>query len=62
MNFYKYTGINTIWFSELGRFTELLGIVEQYEELTVEKEYQKAFLSNLYRPFRQIYLDRKSVV
>ncbi|PHV70663.1 BMP family ABC transporter substrate-binding protein [Sporanaerobium hydrogeniformans] len=57
MNFYKYTGINTIWFSELGRFTELLTFIRQYGELIKDEDYQKAFLANVYRPFRQLYLE-----
>ncbi len=57
MDFYKYTGINTIWFSEKGRFHELLNYIQEYKEHIPEEEYTKAFLSDIYRPFRQVYLE-----
>ncbi len=58
MNFYKKTKINTIWFSEPGRFSELLEYIEQYKYIVNDEEdYVKIFLANCYRPFRQIYLD-----
>ncbi len=58
MNFYKETHINTIWFSEIGRFTELLSYVKQYRTMTTEEEADKIFLANCYRPFRQLYLEQ----
>ncbi|MBE6023476.1 MAG: BMP family ABC transporter substrate-binding protein [Cellulosilyticum sp.] len=55
MNFYKETQINSIWFSEIGSFTELLEYVKQYKKKVGEEDGIKLFLSNCYRPFRQIY-------
>ncbi|MDF2594525.1 MAG: family transporter substrate-binding protein [Clostridia bacterium] len=57
INFYKHTLINTIWFSEEGRFNELLEYVNKYKANTEEEDFQKRFLSDLYRPFRHIYLE-----
>ncbi|MBQ1274221.1 MAG: BMP family ABC transporter substrate-binding protein [Cellulosilyticum sp.] len=56
MNFYKETQINSIWFSEVGSFTELLEYIRQYKKWGGE-ENNRLFLSNCYRPFRQIYYD-----
>lgn len=59
MNFYKETHINTIWFSEEGRFTELLQYMNKYKRIVNNNpESYKLFLSNLYRPFRKIYLEQ----
>lgn len=55
MKFYRETQINTIWFSEIGRFTELLEYIKQYHNLVQDEDYTRLFLSNSYRPFRQIY-------
>lgn len=56
MDFYKKTKINCIWFSQEGRFTELLHYIDQYKNYCEEHEsLSKEFLANLYRPFRQIY-------
>ena len=57
MDFYKHTSINTIWFTEEGRFKELLAYIRRYEPQNIEDSPEKLFMSNLYRPFRQIYLD-----
>jgi basic membrane lipoprotein Med (substrate-binding protein (PBP1-ABC) superfamily) len=57
MDFYKRTCINTIWFTEEGRFSELLNYINQYVPPHTEDDVSKHFMSNLYRPFRQIYLD-----
>ena len=57
MNFYKVTQINSIWFSEIGSFTELLEYIKQYQKLIDDEEATRLFLSNCYRPFRQIYQD-----
>ncbi len=57
MNFYKQTHINTIWFSEVGRFTELLDYIKQYRTLINDESADKIFLANCYRPFRQLYLE-----
>lgn len=61
MNFYKNCKINSIWFSEEGRFNELLEYVKRYRLLSGESEKEdadKRFLSALYRPFRQIYKEQ----
>ena len=55
MNFYKATQINSIWFSEIGSFTELLDYIKQYQRLVNDEDANRLFLSNCYRPFRQIY-------
>lgn len=57
MDFYKRTSINTIWFTEEGRFNELLHYINHYETYNSGDDASKLFMSNLYRPFRQIYLD-----
>ncbi|MBU3804333.1 MAG: BMP family ABC transporter substrate-binding protein [Candidatus Cellulosilyticum pullistercoris] len=62
INFYKETKINSIWFTEVGRFTELLEYIKQYRQMIQNEDSDKLFLSNCYRPFRQIYhefLDTK---
>lgn len=62
IKFYKETKINSIWFTEVGRFTELLDYIKQYRQIVQEEDSDKLFLSNCYRPFRQIYhelLDNK---
>ena len=55
ISFYKETRINSIWFTEIGRFTELLDYIKQYRQLIKDEESDKLFLSNCYRPFRQMY-------
>ena len=57
VKFYRETHINEIWFSEIGRFTELLSYISQYKETPEEeKDYtSKRFLANCYHPFRRIY-------
>lgn len=57
MNFYKKTNINVIWFTEEGRFDELLTYINNYQSNYVEDDIKKLFIANLYRPFRQIYLE-----
>ncbi|HHX62609.1 MAG TPA: BMP family ABC transporter substrate-binding protein [Epulopiscium sp.] len=55
-DFYKKTGINSIWFSEEGSFTELVSYLEEYNPvLQVTEEKYKKFLGDVYRPFREIY-------
>lgn len=55
MKFYNETKINVIWCSEIGNFSELLDYFNQYKSFTNDEEVSKLFLSNCYRPFRQIY-------
>lgn len=55
MNFYRETKINSIWFSEVGSFTELAEYIKQYQVSDSDDDIPKLFLSNCYRPFRQIY-------
>ncbi|MGL4345530.1 MAG: BMP family ABC transporter substrate-binding protein [Cellulosilyticaceae bacterium] len=58
MEFYKKTKINSIWFSQQGRFEELYRYIEQYKaKCENEEQLSKQFLANIYRPFRQIYLN-----
>lgn len=57
MEFYKKTKINTIWFSQIGRFTELYQFIENYTpQDTLLETKEKSFVADLYRPFRTIYL------
>lgn len=62
MTFYKETHISTIWFSEEGRFLALLNLIKSYiityQLETEDFEGEKVFLANIYRPFRQIYLEQ----
>ena len=58
IDFYKHTHINTIWFSEEGRFKELLGYIDQFTSKVNEEDAPKLFLSTYYRPFRQMYLEQ----
>lgn len=58
MDFYKKTKLNTIWFSQPGRFAELYHFIEQHKNC--EKLFDsntKSFDANIYRPFRTIYLE-----
>lgn len=56
LEFYKHTKINTIWVSQEGRFLELLQYINNYQpENTLFETVPKAFIANLYRPFRIIY-------
>lgn len=55
IKFYKETKINSIWFSQIGRFDKLLEYIKQYRKLINDDESDKLFLSSCYRPFRQIY-------
>lgn len=64
--FYKKTGINSIWFSEEGSFTELGKYLETYNpKLHVNEDKYKKFLGDIYRPFREIYYsldgDKKDI-
>ncbi|MGL4362563.1 MAG: BMP family ABC transporter substrate-binding protein [Cellulosilyticaceae bacterium] len=56
MDFYKTTKINTIWFSQPGRFYELMEFINNYSVgSNVFDAKEKIFLANIYRPFRAIY-------
>ena len=55
IKFYSETKINSIWFSEVGSFSELLEYIKQYRQLIQDEENDKLFLSNCFRPFRSIY-------
>lgn len=60
MDFYKITGINTIWFSNEGSFSELLDYMNRYtikESQQFDDNKYKVFIANIYRPFREIYLQ-----
>ncbi len=57
MNFYKQTNINSVWFTEEGRFPELLTYIKRYKSKHQDDDPYKSFMSNLYRPFRQSYLE-----
>ncbi|MGL4736789.1 MAG: BMP family ABC transporter substrate-binding protein [Cellulosilyticaceae bacterium] len=58
MDFYKKTKINSIWFSQEGRFEELYHYIRQYlVHSEGEESLSKDFLASVYRPFRQIYLN-----
>lgn len=56
--FYKETGINSIWFSEEGSFTELGEYLASYNPVQhdIKDKYRK-FLGDIYRPFREIYYE-----
>ena len=56
IEFYKETGINSVWFSEEGSFTELGDYLKEYNpKLHVNEDKYKKFLGDIYRPFREIY-------
>ena len=56
--FYKKAGINNIWFSQEGSFTELGEYLDDYEpKLYVGGDKYKTFLADIYRPFREIYKE-----
>lgn len=58
MDFYKATKINTIWFTQEGRFAELLDYIDQYKPENMQLDTPvKNFIANLYRPFRVLYLE-----
>lgn len=57
MDFYKKTQINTIWFSQSGRFKELYEFIEKYEfDKPFYNTKEKQFTAEVYRPFRTLYL------
>lgn len=57
MDFYKLTKINTIWFSQPGRFQELYQFISGYTEVdSMLETKERTFDANIYRPFREIYL------
>ncbi|MGL4798832.1 MAG: BMP family ABC transporter substrate-binding protein [Cellulosilyticaceae bacterium] len=57
MDFYKKTQLNTIWFTQEGRFEELYKFIQNYSVINAMLETkEKTFISNVYRPFRTIYL------
>ncbi|MGL4800582.1 MAG: BMP family ABC transporter substrate-binding protein [Cellulosilyticaceae bacterium] len=57
MDFYKKTKLNTIWFSQIGRFEELYQFIKNYQHIDPMLESkEKTFVANVYRPFRAIYL------
>ena len=58
IKFYRQTGINNIWFSEEGSFTQLGEYLDEYDpELFAYDDKYKKFLGDIYRPFREIYYD-----
>lgn len=60
MDFYKVTGINTIWFSNEGSFSELLDYMNKYNgknTILLDDNKYKVFIVNIYRPFRELYLQ-----
>lgn len=59
VKFYRETHINEIWFSEIGRFTELLEYISLYREQAGEEKEDvgKHFLASWYHPFRKLYHD-----
>ena len=66
IDFYKKTGINNIWFSEEGSFTELGQYLESYVPVLKDDEPKsKHFMADVYHPFRSIYYsldgDKKSI-
>ncbi|MEG0320093.1 MAG: BMP family ABC transporter substrate-binding protein, partial [Niameybacter sp.] len=57
MDFYKNTHINTIWFTQPGRFKELNEFIDQYQwSKNFFDSKGKQFIADIYRPFRTIYL------
>lgn len=57
MDFYKNTQINSIWFTQPGRFKELNDFINRYKgSKNFYDTKEKQFLSEIYRPFRTIYL------
>ncbi len=56
MEFYKKTKLNTIWFSQPGRFEEFNAYIESYQYIDEMLETRaKTFDANVYRPFKTIY-------
>lgn len=57
VKFYRKTKMNEIWFSEVGRFTELGEYITQYKGFCKDEfeDHYKLFLSNCYHPFRRVY-------
>lgn len=57
LEFYKKTGINSIWFSKENRFKEMLDYLEEFEpSLTTIANKYKYFTNSVYLPFRRVYL------
>ncbi len=57
MDFYKKTKINSIWFSQPGRFAELYTFITQFKpKVNLLDSKEKSFIADLYRPFRNVYL------
>ena len=57
MEFYKKTQINTIWFSQPGKFAELYAFIELFKPKSdLLESRERSFVADLYRPFRAIYL------
>ncbi|MBW9147956.1 BMP family ABC transporter substrate-binding protein [Clostridium sp. CM028] len=58
LNFNNETGINAIWFSREGSFTELLKYLDGYNpKLSLFSNKYEHFLKNVYSPFRNTFYE-----
>lgn len=58
LNFNNKTGINDIWFSREGSFTELLKCLDEYNpRLNLFSNKYEHFLKNVYSPFRNTFYE-----
>jgi basic membrane protein A len=58
LDFNNKTGINAIWFSEEGSFTELSNYLDDYDpKLVLFSDKYEHFLKNVYSPFRNTFYE-----
>ncbi|MFA6941056.1 MAG: BMP family ABC transporter substrate-binding protein [Clostridiaceae bacterium] len=58
LKFNKLTGINSIWFSKAGGFTELTKLLENYNpDFSPYDNKYKYFEKNIFSSFREVYLS-----
>lgn len=58
LKFNKLTGINSIWFSKAGGFTELTELMEKYNpDFSPYDNKYKYFEKNIFSSFREVYLN-----
>ncbi|MGK0465880.1 BMP family ABC transporter substrate-binding protein [Clostridium sp.] len=58
LEFNNKTGINDIWFTKVGRFTELSKYLDEYDpKLDLFADRYQHFLKNVYYPFRNTFYE-----
>lgn len=59
LDFYKKTGINSLWFTRRNSFSKLLAYLEGYDPVmpALYPDKYKHFTNSVYLPFRSIYLE-----